>query len=221
MTQRAAKLVPLRERAYASFTEKLLARDILPGQIISQRELVELTGLPLGAIREMIPRLEADGLIQTVPKKGIQITNVDLNLVKNAFQLRQVLEREAIRSFCESAPDAQIAAFKDKHLEIWDAAKKLVTPELLTEAQHLDWAFHDHIIDALENDLISNIYRVNSIKVRLIRNADTRMLPELVVSVFEEHLKVIDALETRNTDACMQALEEHILSAKYRALGVR
>ncbi|MEP2762456.1 MAG: GntR family transcriptional regulator [Hyphomicrobiales bacterium] len=212
--------VPLRERAYASFTEKLLARDILPGQIISQRELVELTGLPLGAIREMIPRLEADGLIQTVPKKGIQITNVDLNLVKNAFQLRQVLEREAIRSFCETALDSEIALFRDKHQEIWEAAQKAVTPQLLTEAQHVDWAFHDHIIDAMDNDLISNIYRVNSIKVRLIRNADTRMLPELVVSVFQEHMKVITALMARDVEASVQALDDHIRSAKLRALGI-
>lgn len=50
-----------RDHAYSNFTEKLLARDISPGQIVSQRELVELTGMPLGAIREMIPRLEADG----------------------------------------------------------------------------------------------------------------------------------------------------------------
>ena len=60
----------LRDHAYSSFTEKLLSRDIQPGQIVSQRELVELTGMPLGAIREMIPRLEADGLIRTVPKRG-------------------------------------------------------------------------------------------------------------------------------------------------------
>lgn len=212
--------VPLRERAYASFTEKLLARDILPGQIISQRELVELTGLPLGAIREMIPRLEADGLIQTVPKKGIQITNVDLNLVKNAFQLRQVLEREAIRSFCETASDPEIIVFRDKHQEILEAAQTAVTPQLLTEAQHVDWAFHDHIIDAMDNDLISNIYRVNSIKVRLIRNADTRMLPELVVSVFQEHMKVITALMARDVEASVQALDDHIRSAKLRALGI-
>ena len=41
----------LREKAYASFTRHLLARDVRPGQFVSQRRLVELTGLPLGAIR--------------------------------------------------------------------------------------------------------------------------------------------------------------------------
>lgn len=216
----AARKVPLRDRAYASFTEKLLARDIVPGQIVSQRELVELTGLPLGAIREMIPRLETDGLIQTVPKKGVQITSIDLDLVRNAFQLRQVLEREAFREYCSNAPDAEIAAFREEHLEIQEAARRGVTPDLLNRAQHMDWAFHDHVIDALGNALISNSYRVNSIKIRLIRNADTRMLPELVVSVLDEHLKIISALEARDPEATIEALEAHILSAKRRALGL-
>ena len=44
----------LREKAYRSFTAHLLAANIRPGQFVSQRELVALTGLPLGAIRELV-----------------------------------------------------------------------------------------------------------------------------------------------------------------------
>lgn len=216
----ASKPVPLRERAYASFTEKLLSHDLAPGQIVSQRELVALTGLPLAAIREMIPRLEADGLIQTVPKKGVQITSIDLKLVRNAFQLRLVLEREAVLSFCRTASDTAIAAIRTEHLSIRDQARLAVSPALLDRAQRMDWAFHDQLIDALGNALISNVYRVNSIKIRLIRLSDTRMRPDLVVSVIEEHLKLINALAARQVEAAVVALEAHIDSAKRRALGL-
>ncbi len=78
----------LREKAYEIFTHHLLARDVRPGQFISQRRLVELTGLPLGAIREAIPRLEADGLIKTVPQRGLQVAHIDINLIREAFQFR-------------------------------------------------------------------------------------------------------------------------------------
>ena len=61
----------LREKAYASFTRHLLARDLKPGQFVSQRELVAFTGLPLGAIREIVPRLEAEGLLTTIPQRGM------------------------------------------------------------------------------------------------------------------------------------------------------
>ncbi|MDH3743372.1 MAG: GntR family transcriptional regulator, partial [Hyphomicrobiales bacterium] len=83
----------LREQAYDRFTEQLFEKSIVPGQFVSQRELVALTGLPLGAIRELIPRLEADGLITVIPQRGMQIATVDLNLIRNAFQLRLFLER--------------------------------------------------------------------------------------------------------------------------------
>ncbi|MCQ4005082.1 GntR family transcriptional regulator, partial [Klebsiella pneumoniae] len=92
---REGEPLKLRERAYASFTERLLAREIKPGQFVTQRELVAMTGFPLGAIRELIPRLEAEGLIKTVPQRGMQVAHVDLNLIRNAFQFRLFLEKEA------------------------------------------------------------------------------------------------------------------------------
>ena len=49
---------------------------------------MQLLGMPLGAVRELIPRLEAEGLLRTVPQRGLQIAHVDLKLINNAFQLR-------------------------------------------------------------------------------------------------------------------------------------
>src|SRR6478609_4875520 len=109
----------LRERAYESFTHHLLARDIRPGQFISQRELVEITGLPLGAIRELIPRLEAEGLVRTVPQRGMQVAHVDLHLIKDAFQFRLFLECQAIAIFATDAPAPVIAALKSRHDSIF------------------------------------------------------------------------------------------------------
>lgn len=209
-----------RDHAYSSFTQKLLAQDIAPGQIVSQRELVELTGMPLGAIREMIPRLEADGLIQTVPKRGLQVLNIDLDLVRNAFQLRRMIEGEAIALFCAQASTAQIAQIATEHRTIRAQAVGGLPEDLLAQAQKMDWAFHDLVVDAMGNQIISDIHRVNAIKIRLIRNSDTRMLPELAVSVMDEHLAVIDALLARDATAAVAAMHAHIDSAKRRALGL-
>lgn len=210
----------LRDDAYSSFTEKLLARDIQPGQFVSQRELVELTGMPLGAIREMVPRLEADGLIRAVPQRGLQVLTIDLELIRNAFQLRRIIETEAFTVFCATATDDDIARIASEHRATLQEARQGVTPDLLDRAQRMDWAFHDHVVDQMGNRIISDIHRVNAIKIRLIRNADTRMLPELVVSVMGEHLAVIEALEARDGAATARAINAHIDSAKRRALGV-
>lgn len=210
----------LRDHAYSNFTEKLLAHDIRPGQFVSQRELVELTGMPLGAIREMIPRLEADGLIMTVPKRGLQILSIDLELVRNAFQLRSILEGEAIAVFCKNATTEEIEQLATQHQDIRDAAIAKVSPEVLQTAQQIDWDFHDRIIDAMGNTIISDIHRINAIKIRLIRNSDTRMLPELVVPVLTEHLAIFAALKIRDCEGAVVAIHSHINSAKRRALGM-
>ena len=211
---------PLRAHAYSTFTERLLARDIVPGQIISQRELVDLTGMPLGAIREMIPRLEADGLIRAVPKRGLQVVTIDLDLIRDAFQLRRLIEGEAFARYAEMAANAELDRHEAAHGAMRDAAGAGVTPGLLDRAQTLDWEFHDHVIDALGNRILSDIHRVNAIKIRLIRNADTRMRPDLVTSVLDEHLAVIAALRERDPAAATHAIHAHIESARRRALGV-
>ena len=210
----------LREKAYEAFKERLFSRDIRPGQFLSQRELVTITGLPLGAIRELIPRLEADGLIKTVPQRGMQIAHVDLDLIRNAFQLRLILEREATAEFCRNAPEELVRKLRDDHVAVQHEAEQGVTPELLERAQHMDWDFHDTMIGAMGNGLLSSVYRVNSIKIRLIRQGDTRMLPELVTSVMHEHMRVLDALLARDEPAAVEAIEAHINVARRRALGV-
>lgn len=220
MAEETGEFQTLREKAYACFTEHLLASSIAPGQFVSQRELVEITGMPLGAIREMIPRLEAEGLIRAVPQRGMQVAQVDLNLIRNAFQLRLVIEREAVSQFCRSAQRAELEQMRADHQAVREAAEGWVTPTLLDQAQTLDWAFHDHMVDALGNAIISDVYRVNSVKIRLIRLAQTRVLPGLLTSVMGEHIAIVEAMLAGDEAVAVDALEAHIEVARRRALGV-
>ena len=211
----------LRHQAYDTFTERLLAQEISPGQFISQRELVELTRMPLGAIRELIPRLEADGLIRTIPQRGMQIAHIDLELIRNAFQLRLMIEREAARIFVQTASDQQIEDLYQQHLHIQqEASTGVVSRELLQRAQSIDWGMHDMMVDHLQNELVSNVYRVNSIKIRLIRQERIGILPELVASVMEEHLKIIAAFQVRDEEQAVRLITERIEHSRSRALKV-
>jgi DNA-binding GntR family transcriptional regulator len=210
----------LREKAYERFTRHLLALDIRPGQFISQRELVALTDMPLGAIREMIPRLEADGLIVTVPKRGLQIANVDVKLVRNAFQLRTILEKEAVARFAERASDAEIEQLSGELERIERKAERGITAKLLEEAQAMDWGFHDTIIDALGNQLISSVYRVNSVKIRLIRLERVVLSTEAFMPAIHEHRAILAAVAKREPAAAAAAMERHMVSARNRAMGI-
>lgn len=214
----AARPLTLREKAYTSFTQRLLAREIRPGQFVTQRELVGITGMSLGAIRELIPRLEAEGLIATVPQRGMQVAEVDLNLIRDAFQFRLFLEREAAAYFVQRAPAAQFERLRAAHEAVLQEAGRRITPRLVARAQATDWDLHDTIIDFLGNNIISSAYRVNSLKIRLIRQKQTRIHSALVVPVMTEHLAIITAFESRDPTRAASAIGEHIADARNRAM---
>lgn len=209
-----------RDRAYDLFTEGLMSRKIVAGQFISQRELIEIIGLPMAAIRALIPRLEAEGLIVTVPQRGLQIAHVDVNLIHNAFQFRLMLESYAMAAFVRDAPDEEIAKLREAHEIVLRQGESEVTPELLRQAQLTDWNFHDRIIDWLANDLVSAAYRTNSIKIRLIRQGEVRIAPQRLLIVMRIHLDIIERMEKRDVESAVQALTEHIMAARNRAMNV-
>ncbi|MEY2619417.1 MAG: hypothetical protein RL522_2419 [Pseudomonadota bacterium] len=222
MAERLARAaVPsLRVRAYENFRQQILQANVRPGQFVSQRELMQLLNMPLGAVREVVPRLEAEGLLRTVPQRGLQIAHVDLKLINNAFHLRTLLEREAALHFARVASDEDLQALEQAHLAIIERAQREgITDELLTDATSVDWGLHDLMIDTLGNELISQAYRINSLRVRLIHLERSTLSAEILLPAMQEHLTLIAALQSRDPVAVADALGHHILSAHERVLG--
>ncbi|MDH5287981.1 MAG: GntR family transcriptional regulator [Betaproteobacteria bacterium] len=210
----------LRDQAYQRFTRGLLAREIHAGQFVTQRQLTAITGMPLGAIRELIPRLEADGLIRTVPQRGMQVAHVDVDLIRNAFEFRTIIEREAAARFAVSAPDAELDEIEEAHRAVLAAAAKGMTPALVARAQRVDDGLHERMVDALGNAIVANAFRVNFIKIRLIRQSQTTLDAPLVEPVMHDHLDIVAALRTRDPAAAARAIETHLSAARDRALGI-
>lgn len=210
----------LREQAYEEYTRSLLSQEIRPGQFITQRQLVEITGYPLGAIRELVPRLEAEGLIRTVPQRGMQVPQVDLNLVRNAYQFREFIEVAAVRLFATNADAGLIARLRAHHEEILERFERGEKDGLMQDAEAVDLELHEAIIDGLGNDIIAQAYRVNWIKIRLIRLAETRLYVPMIPSVIGDHLRIIEALEARDPEAAAAAMQRHIEIARRRAVNM-
>ena len=208
-----------RAEAYERFCEQLRLAHVRPGQFISQRELVVLLDMPLGSVRELIPRLEAAGLLFTVPKRGLQIAPVDLKLIRNAFQIRAMIEREAIIHFTQVVTPEELDALEADHLRML-ARAKVPQPDAALDAdtQQLDWGFHDRMVDAMGNEILSEMYRVNSMHVRLIALDATQIAAQRVLPAMQEHLIFIAALRRRDAPAAVAALMHHIGSSRQRVI---
>ncbi len=211
---------PLKKAAYDRFQQALLQGRLRPGQVVSQKELVTLLDMSIGALRELLPRLEAEGLLHVMPKRGIQITSIDLPMIRDAFQMRIALEREAVLSALRKMPDEVLEAEERKHRMILDRLAALgdPPPDFFDEGQDIDSAFHDLLISSTGNDLIIQAYNVNSIRIRLIKLDRIRLTKLTLPSAFGDHLAVIEALKIRDTAAAVAAIEAHIHNARDRAI---
>jgi DNA-binding GntR family transcriptional regulator len=130
------------------------------------------------------------------------------------------LELEAAALFTINATDAMIGKIRAAHESVLKDAEKGITPELLERAQTVDWSLHDCIIDSLDNAIISNVYRVNSVKIRLIRQERFRLNEKLLTNVMNDHLEIINGFESRDPDRAVTALRRHLDNARGRALGL-
>ena len=209
-----------RTLAYHGFRQQIIDARIRPGQFVSQRELMQLLEMPLAAVRELVPRLEAAGLIKTVPKRGLQIAPVDLKLIRNAWQVRAMVEREAVQHFAATASAATVARLIEQHEAILQRA---LQPEpdaaLEKDAQAVDWGLHDTMVDAIGNEILSEIYRVNSLHVRLIRYDADSLRPMQVVPAMREHLDFLHALAAGDRAGALARMMAHIEQSKHRVLS--
>lgn len=209
----------MREVAYERFKAQLFKRNLVPGQFVSQGELCALLDVPLGPTREALKRLEAESLVKLIPQRGIQITDIGVTLIREAFEFRTILEVAAVRRFVASANDATIdrlATDTRSMLERMKAGE--VDTKLLDAALQVDWGMHNQIVESVGNRILMSAHEQNFDKIRMIRlhARSPRYLP----LAMEEHLAVIDAMQRRDADAAAAALEHHLACAQRRALGL-
>ena len=118
-----------------------------PGQSCRNAQMTSLLGVSVGALRELLPRLEAEGLLTVMPQRGIQITAIDLPMIRDAFQLRAAYEREAVIAAVRRMPDDVLTAQRALHLDIMERIKSDATAAVLSEGQNIDSGFHNLLIE--------------------------------------------------------------------------
>lgn len=208
----------VRQTAYELFQEALLDGRLRPGQLVSQRDLVDLLHLSIGALRELLPRLQAEGLIIVRPQRGIQILSIDLPMIRAAFQMRAALEREAVIHAVHKVSDQALQDQRTRHEAVLEDLRISPSDEVLDRGQEIDTGFHQFLIQAMGNDLIKQAYDINFIRIRLINLDRIRLSSQILPDAFAEHFLIIDSILSRDIGRAIQAMDEHISHARDRAL---
>jgi DNA-binding GntR family transcriptional regulator len=206
--------------AYERFKAELFKRNLAPGQFVSQVELCTLLDVPLGPTREALKRLEAENLVRLIPQRGIQIADIGVTLIHEAFEFRIVLETAAIRRFVQTADDAVL----DELERSTTAVQRKMAGNVGRRRQVARCraagrlGMHNQIVEAMGNRIMMTAHQQNFDKIKMIRlhGRSPRYLP----LAMEEHLAVIAAMKARDADKAAAALEHHLRCAERRALGL-
>ncbi|MFV0291738.1 MAG: GntR family transcriptional regulator [Paracoccus sp. (in: a-proteobacteria)] len=211
---------PLRQVAYDNFKKRLFDRTLTPGLFISQRELCEVLESPMGAVREALKRLEAEGLINLLPQRGVQIADVNVRLINEAFQFRILIELDGARRVANAQNTATLTELADRteQMRIRAGRGSDADHELMAEGLEVDLDLHQFLVESFRNSLIQETHQIIQDKVRLIRmnrSFDARRLEKAM----GEHLMIIKALMAGDEEAGVRELKAHLSTSWRRALG--
>jgi DNA-binding GntR family transcriptional regulator len=214
--------VPLRQAAYERIEDLLNGGSLRPGQLITQRFLVDRTGATLASVREAVSRLVAEGLLVTVPQRGLMVPSLDVAFVREAYELRRVLELAAVRGLARRLGSAEMDDWFDWHGQARARLSAAAGPDreaVADEIQRRDWDLHQRIIESMDNALIANVYRVTAIKIRMAVQSRIKVRPDNALRVIDEHLAILAAVRAGDDAAASAALDRHVDNSLRIALG--
>ena len=108
--------IRLSDVAYTRLLEIIFEKRLPAGAFVSQNELVELIGVPVGPLRDALRSLEADGIVTIHPRAGIEFIKPGLELARATYQFRGIIETAAVAVYSETADEAEMEDVERRHL---------------------------------------------------------------------------------------------------------
>jgi DNA-binding GntR family transcriptional regulator len=203
------------DRAYLALRAEIIDWELPPGSILGEVEQSARLGISRTPLREALARLTADGLVRTQAGRGLVVTDISIENIRELFEVRQSLESQAARL-------AAIRHDGDLFREL--SREFLAVPQLL---EHDDPARHAYYglverFDRAVDDAASNPYLVaalNGLRTHLVR---VRRLakdnPARLSVAAREHLLIVQAIADRDADLAAHATHVHLHNALQSAL---
>jgi DNA-binding GntR family transcriptional regulator len=218
-----AKLkVNLSESAYNVLKEAILSGVISKGSSYTQSDISTMLDIAISPLRVAINKLESEGFISVMPRSGIQIIDTDFSLTRNTYQLRVILEREGLKTYIRTASDAEVSYFKKAHEALLSETEQYKDyTQSLKKLAELDSELHSKFIKSLDNKIITKSYLANEELIRLTRLDRVDLAsPEMIDCSINEHLNLINAIESRDQQLALSFLDKHLAQSIKRAMGL-
>jgi DNA-binding GntR family transcriptional regulator len=202
------------ERAYHLIKEKIITLELGPSSVIDEHSLMEELGLGRTPIREALQRLDAEGLVHIVPRRGMFVADISITDLQKIFEVRIVLA-----GFCARVAAQRVTANQIAQMEAVLQDLEQVQSGDYKTLMEIDRRFQRLMYKTAGNDILAeSLDRLYDLSLRIWY----LVLHQLgdVRDAIEQHRQVLEALKAKDGARAEALIKEHILQFQQRIKAV-
>lgn len=213
------KHLDLTEQTYRFLKDRILKREIRPGEKVSVEDIAHGLGVSRTPVVNALKILESDGLVEIQPRRGTFVTHLTAKDVADLFDIRLLIELYAARwIFQESSIDKLLEAIEGPISRMHGA---------MADDDYIDYEsfiagdrdLHMNLVKLLDNHRLVQFYTDLNVHMQVAR-AHYLDTVENAVQAQREHEAMLVSIKNRDIDGLEKALTEHILNVKGRILAM-
>lgn len=197
--------LPLRDVVFNTLRQAILTGEMKPGERLMEIHLANKLGVSRTPIREAIRKLELEGLVIMIPRRGAEVAQITWKNLKDVLEVRRALDVLAVELACERMT-------REEHQELLHACEKFeeaTRSKDIREIAQTDVAFHDLIIASTRNNRL--IQLVNNLAEQMYRYRFEYIKDESQhARLVEEHNNIYQSILHRDKEAAANAVRNHV-----------
>ena len=197
--------LPLRDVVFNTLRQAILKGELAPGERLMEIQLAEKLGVSRTPIREAIRKLELEGLVLMIPRKGAEVAKISEKSLRDVLEVRRSLEELAIELACQRMSEDDMAELERVQGNFKSAIDR---GEAMSIAQS-DEQYHDVIYQGTRNDklvqMLGNL-REQMYRYRVEYLKRDGVFPQLIA----EHEAIIRHIENNEKEKATEVMCRHI-----------
>lgn len=197
--------LPLRDVVFNTLRQAILRGQLQPGERLLEIHLANKLGVSRTPIREAIRKLELEGLVLMIPRKGAVVAEITEKSLRDVLEVRRALEELAVRLACEKIRDEEIEELKVAA----DEFETALDSGDVTAFAEADVRFHDIIYRTTDNQRL--IQLLNNLREQMYRyRVEYLKREDAHETLLAEHQHIIETLAKRDERSAVEAVCTHI-----------
>lgn len=204
---------PLREVVAETLREAIASGNLRAGERLMEIQLAEELGVSRTPVREAIRKLELEGFVVMMPRRGTYVADLSIKDINEVFEIRTALDVLAAGLAVERITEEELEQLERLLVEIGELLEQGDVDKLVES----DSQFHDVLYRASRNDRLVGI--INNLREQFTRFRSISIkYPGRMQDTVNEHRRLVEAIASRDIDLAQQIAREHMENSEQTLL---